>query len=405
MGFPRLTLGGAVAGVLAVGTVQADEWSATPRVSAGVEHDSNKTLVIRDPISASGVIVDAAVALGWATETSNLVLTPRVRWGRYNEEPDLLDHTDFYLDLASSGSTERARYGLNGNLTLDSVDTSQTIAEEEGLRRLRRENVDRNRRNLAPSWSYILTERDTASLSGSFTWVDYDESDLLQGGYVDYRYHVLNASLAHAFTERDTVSLIGYYSRYSRDLFDAVTDSVGMQVGYEHQFSETLKGSVAAGAVRSDFSSDADDLLDSGDDTEYGQLINASLSQRLERDQWTLSAGRTLSPTGDGVLVRRDEVRGDYWRQLTERLTGHIGGLLYHDESPTKAGGILRPDRTYGRVELGLAYQLSPYWTLRGQYRYRFEEYDLLGGGDDRADSDSFLISIAWQGEKYATAR
>lgn len=432
----RAALAVAAAWLLASVAARADEWSVTPRLTASVEHDDNKTLRRTDPISATGVVVDVGAALGWQTDTTNVVLTPRLRSGRYDKERDLLNDDNLYLDLASSASTERARYGLNGNLTLDSVDSSETIAEEEGLTRIRRTvSIDRDRRVLAPSWSYNLTERDTASLSATLSWVNYDQGDGTRSGYVDYKYHVLNASLGHAFTERDTLSGILYFSRYSRDVLNSVTESIGLQVGYEHAFTETLKGSVAAGGVRSEFSSDAGEvpagsivrtvtladgrtvqvpitpsgqllaLAAEADSTEYGQLINASLSQKLELDEWSLSLSRTLNPTGDGVLVSRDELRGNYRRKLSERLVGNVSALAYQDSAPSRAGQAIRPDRDYVRVEVGLAYRLSPYWTVRGLYRYRTETYDLVAGGEDTADSNAVWLSLAWQGEKQATSR
>jgi hypothetical protein len=426
----------AAAWLLASVAARADEWSVTPRLTASLEHDDNKTLRLNDPISATGVVVDAGAALGWQTATSSVVLTPRIRSGRYDKERELLNDDDLFLNLTSSSRSERARYGLNGNLTLDSVDSSETIAEEEGLARVQRfVNVDRERRVLSPSWSYNLTERDTASLSATLSWVNYDQGDATQRDYVDYRYHVLNASLGHAFTERDTVSGILYFSRYARDVLDSVTDSIGLQVGYEHAFSETLKGSVAVGGVRSEFSSDAGEapagsiirtvtladgrtvqvaltpsgqllaLVEEADSTEYGQLINASLSQKLELDEWSLSLSRTLSPTGDGVLVSRDELRGNYSRQLTERLVGNIAAVAFQDSAPSRAGQAVRPDRDYRRLELSLSYKLSPYWTVRGLYRYRMQQYDLVTDANDTAESNAFMLSLAWQGEKQATSR
>jgi hypothetical protein len=404
------------------GAALAAEWSVTPRLGVRMEYDDNRRLSLDCPARSTeeectpptgtfGTVVDAAAQLAWATQVSTVSVTPRLRASRYQEDPDLLDSDDQYLDLIASTRSERARYGLDGNMSLETVQTSETIADQEGVS-LRRRNVQipRDQWRLRPSWSYTLSERNVLSLDANLTWVDYGSEGRTgaAGGYVDYNFYVANASLAHALTERDTISGFAYFSRYERDVLDSVTDSVGFQVGYELALTETLKGSVAVGLVRSDFSSDSQRIEVAGrelvipglETTEDGQLINASLTQTLERGSWSVTASRTLSPTGEGVLVTRDELRGNLTHGLSQRLEGRLGVLAFADSSVGGQGQ--RSDRDYARVELGLRYRLTPYWSVTGQYNYRYEKYDT---NPDAADSNALWLTVNWQGNKWATSR
>lgn len=406
-------------GAWVAGPVSADEWSITPRLDARLQYDDNYRLVVSDPVSTVGTIVDLAADLAWRTEVSRASISPRVRVNRFDQQQDLLNTDDLYLDLAAETSTERARYGLRGGIESATVLTSETIQDQEGLSLGRREvQADRDAWRLRPSWSYVLTERDRLSLDADLSAVDYES--VPGGGYVDYRFAVANAALGHALTERDTVSGIVYLSRYDRDVLDSVTDSIGFQVGYERELTETLTGYAAFGMVRSEFTSDPLRFFVIGpggvplvgpdgrpvvievsnDSTDWGQLINLRLKQRLYEGEWSLEATRNLSPTGDGVLVTRDEVRADYTHRWTERLSGRLGVFAFKDESSTSRVQVA--DRDYARLELGVSYRLTPYWTVSGRYAYRYEKYDTV---DDPADSNAVWVTLAWQGDRWAASR
>ncbi|MCU0934882.1 MAG: autotransporter outer membrane beta-barrel domain-containing protein [Gammaproteobacteria bacterium] len=402
---------------LAATSAHADEWWAAPRVSLVGLYDSNPRLVTSGHDGAFGARLNLAADLGWATETTSVTFTPRLRSDRYTNEQDLLNSDDQYFDLTASTETERAKVGVDGKLSYTTVVSNEDVVEDIGPAQQRiREQVSRDSRTLRPHGSYRLTERDTLQADANLTDVNYGGQ-----GYVDYTFYVSNLSWAHALSPRDTVSLLGYASRFERDLprqFLGVaavndpkgtTDNVGLQVGYQRALTETLTGNVAAGAVRSEFKPDPLRFAGGGrldlfeDATNYGTLINVGLSQRLEQTEWEVSASRSLQPTGDGVLVRRDELKVDVSQDFGPLTTGRLAVLAFHDQrdqEQARAGN--RADRRYARVETGLSYRLARHWTLSGEYRYRYQKYQ---EAEDSAESNGLWVTLSYAGDRWSVSR
>ena len=403
----------------------ADEWSARPRVSSRLVYDDNPRLWRDHTNDALGVVTEAAVDLGWSDGASQLSFTPRLRYNEYGSDHPELDSLDQYYTLSGATSTERAKFGLSASASFATVLSTEDVVEETGGRERRDRKVDRDSLTINPSFSYVLSERDTLGVDVTASDVDY------QGpGYHDYQFYTANLSLGHALSERDTVSAILYLSRYDRTMLesgttlrlpfgsgsllvpvrgdvDATTDSIGAQAGYERSLTETLKGRVAAGVVRSELSAEKAKLpggLPSvelvEDSTDWGQLVNLSLSEKLERMTWEVAASRTLSPTGDGVLVRRDEVSGGLSRELAPRTSGRLRLVGFREEGLKSSADY--SDRKYARVEAGVSYRLTPFWTVSGHYQFRHEKYEYA---DDAANSNAFWLSIGYQGDKWAVSR
>ncbi len=395
-------------------TAPADEWSAKPRVSSRVIYDDNPRLFTDNQDDALGVITDAAVDLGWSDGASQIAFTPRLRHNEYDSDHPELDSLDQYYTLSGSTSTDRAKYGLNASASFATVLTTEDVVEETGRRQQRDRQVDRDSLSITPSFSYILSERNTLSVDFTASDVNYKGP-----GYRDYQFYTSNVSLGHALSERDTVSAIAYLSRYDRTLLDSgdlggllrskvdgTTDSIGAQAGYERAITETMKGRVAAGLVRSEFSADKAKLVGGGsvelfeDSTDWGQLLNFSLNEKLDRYGWEVAASRALTPTGDGVLVRHDELSGGLSRELGPLTSGRLRLVAFQEKGLKSTADFA--DRKYARFEAGLSYRLTPFWTLSGSYQYRYEKYN---DADDSATSNAFWVSIGYQGDKWAVSR
>lgn len=426
--WPALRWGWALAVALAVllpAVSSADEWSARPRVSLRLVYDDNPRLWRNHTNDALGVITEAAVDLGWSDGVSQLSFTPRLRYNEYGSDHPELDSLDQYYTLSGVTRTERAKFGVTASASFATVLSTEDVVEETGGRDRRDRKVDRDSLTISPSFSYVLSERNTLGVDFSASDVDY------QGrGYHDYQFYTANLSLGHALSERDTVSAIIYLSRYDRTMLesgtilripfwggllavpvrgdvDATTDSIGVQAGYERSLTETLKGRVAAGVVRSELSADKARLAGGlgsvelvEDNTDWGQLINLSLSEKLERMTWDFAASRSLSPTSDGVLVRRDEVSGGLTRELAPRASGRLRLMGFREEGLKSSGDY--SDRKYARLEAGISYRLTPFWTLSGWYQFRREKYEYA---DAAATSNAFWITIGYQGDKWAVSR
>jgi hypothetical protein len=393
----------------------AEEWSVTPRASAALVYDSNPRMFLEGEDN-TGVVTDLAADFAWRTEVSSLTFTPRLRVNRYERDRDAMDSDDQYYTLGASTATERGKYGVDASLSYATALTTEDIVAETGV--LRRDaRTSRDSWALSPRFSYILTERNT--LSGDFTLsaVDYDG-----GGYRDYQFYLANLALGHALSPRDTVSGILYLSQYDRLLredgdpfgpgvfvagdVEAASRSIGLQVGYERKLTETVTGTVAVGAVRTDFEADAVRLSTGGgadlfpDSTDYGQLLTAKLTQRLERGEWDLGLTRNLTPTGDGVLVRRDEAKAGYRRELGPRSTARAALVVFQEESV--GGQVNVANRDYALVEGGVSYRLTPYLVLSGKYVYRYEKYE---SADDAATANAVWLTLAYEGDKHAISR
>jgi hypothetical protein len=362
----------------------AVEVSVKPFVRTAVEFNDNRRLTTRAHDSVVGAIVDARMGIFLRTPVDEFTITPRVRSNRYHGE-DGLDTTDGFIDASYRRSTERSEYRLTGNFTKDSAlsdDLQDTVRVPSNTRRTSYE--------FSPQIIHRFDARTTGNASFTYTDVTYDKG--LDVGLVDYRYPVLALAFSHSLTERDDVSVSAYAARFEAPQLNSRADTTGVILRLNHRFSDTLEGYVGVGGSYTRLKPPP--AASRPDTNERGLLFSLGLRKQLERTRFEANLSRTLSPTADGQLVQRDELKVSLGHRFFEKLTGDA--VLRYLENSGLSGASTVSDRKVRRLDLTLRYRLSETWRLDGVYRFRSRH---VLRNPDTAQSNAFLAYLVYAGQ------
>ncbi len=339
----------------------AAEWSLAPTLTVGIDNDSNR-LLIPDATADQSWWLFSNVQLQRATDTTQLSITPQVRWQHFDSEA-LGDIVDRDLSGAFSWTQERGSFSLSAATLDDSTVTTELtetgIASGDSHRRTEEASV---------SESFDETERSALVLQAGYTDVSYygtltGELGLLEG----YRYPT--ASVGERFFLSSQTSLTA--SAFADELLAriSVNDSreTGGQLELTHTFSDSTQIDVSAGAsartLRTEIVSNQGFSL--GSESSTGTVASADITHAVELGKITLSYSRQLVPYGTGVLAERQQYQllGAY--HLTEKVGLDASVLRSVNNQSIVLLGLGR--RSYTGTTLGLDWRPLDAWKLRAE--------------------------------------
>lgn len=386
-------------GILAVllplmlpGLAAAEKYFIEPTFNLRTGYDDNINLSTNDEDDSFSAILNAKTRFGFRTERSDVGFGVRLNFARYTEND--LDKADQYFDMDAKHRLGLNLFRLQGNY--DRASTRTTELDTTGRIRKNKRVI---KTGLHPSWSRTLNERTTLQLGYAYNNTDYRVND--DSGLFDYSYKVADASLTYQLSERDSVFTSVDTSKY--DSSDAGTEfrSYRVRIGASHLFSETLSGSLSVGGIytKSDFRiRNGPD----GDTDDTGFLLDASLKKRFERTTADLSLGTSEVPTGNGLLMRRQDMRLNLRHDFNERTVFSLNSAVYRTE---KTGGINfdKEDRVFFSLWPKVSWRATPWWTISGEYRYRYQKYDNQSNG--YADSNAVFLSVNYVWPRESLSR
>jgi hypothetical protein len=429
-------LHGALLLVLAVSLpVPAAEWSAEPTISFRSGYNDNIRMTTQEHDSVWEATVTPALKFGVAEENRGLygkadVAIRRYSGGDGNESSDVLDREDAHFNVNAYHRTPRNEFrgliNLTRDSTLDEVDETGEFIEKSATRIIKTIN---------PGWSFNLTQLTRLDTDYSFTTVDFSDEDLFVNdrrltGNVEYDYHVASGSVTHAFTPKIQASLASSWSSYQPET-NLDSDTLSVQAGITHIFSETLTTSWLAGMRRTN--SDTAKQIPTGfciganpgakfpectggfpvitgfdiskDDTsDTGTVYKASITKLLESGKLSLTASRVSTPASDGNLndTTRFIFNGDHRITATLRASLRAEYSKIETISSATAGLIERDDRTIYRIIPSLSWRWSRQWVISGQYEYANKDEDNESG---TATRNAVYLSLTYRPDKLFTSR
>ncbi|ATE67022.1 hypothetical protein [Rhizorhabdus dicambivorans] len=228
-------------------------------------------------------------------------------------------------------------------------------------------------------WEYQATPKDTISANGGYTMTRYGNSPA--GNDTDN----IGGSLAwkHAINARTKIGVRGSVYRIDYDTPGLSTLIMQPTVTFSTLLSATWKLDLSAGVTFSDLSVPAP-LMDS---RKTGFAASAQLCHTGAKDYFCLFGDRSVSASGVGGTVVRDQIGVTYRRSLDERL-GFVWNGTYA-RSQSQAGGIGTRHYVSGRA--GLDWQVARNLKIGAEGRYR----DIYGQG--------FPVKADIGGDIYAT--
>ncbi|MET0535097.1 MAG: hypothetical protein ABW171_12800 [Steroidobacter sp.] len=367
---------------LCVAQTQAAEWQATPSAYVGSSYADNPRLLADGGTESSGTVGEFSADLKRSTERSEFSLRPRVRSARYKED-ESLDSDDQFVTGGYTWIGERSEWNSELSFTRDT-----TLTSELGSTGLVQSNRRREATNLLVAPQVMFTERVRGGAQLSLSRARYIDAE--STGLVDYRYESLSLFSTVALSDAgSSLSLTAQGGELSTQGFPGTgTRDATLRLSWTYHPWQLWTVGLSAGPswVETNAGSDQDWVFD------------ADIKRQGDRWWLTASGGRTQSPTGRGVLARRDEVELSLHRRLTERLTGNIGARwIRSQDSVPQLGAVTTYEVDYGRVELGASWRWSRDWSLALQLAGQTQEYEI--GSSARAEGYRAVLSIVWNGQ------
>jgi len=351
-----------------------------PSLNIGTSYADNPRLRVDGGSSAAGAVGELNATFKRLTERSELTLRPRLYTSRYNDD-DSLSSDDQFLTAGYRWLGERSEFGSEVGFTRDS-----TLTSELGLTGL----VQTNRRHEALTLSVgpkiMLTER--VSAGAQLFWLASHYQDAEFTGLVDYDYGAVSLYSSVALSEAgSSLTVTAQAGELSSDVpGGAVTRDGSLRLGWTHRPWERWTVSLSAGPsyVDTDYGSDS------------GVVFDAEIKRQSER--WSLSGGvaRSQSPSGRGVLTRRDRASLSLNRAITERLSATVSAQWIRNEDLRPQFGADTYSVDYGRLDVTTHWRMARHWSLALQLAGNAQDYETAS---QRAEGYRASLSMVWNGQ------
>lgn len=353
------------------------EWSFQPSVSLIAEYNDNKRLTTLPHDSVLGTKLDIKGKLGVETERAKINIIPRVRFSKYSGEENL-DSNDYFLDLRSLLTTEKMYWYLNGKYVRDTSLVSEL--EDTGLVQTRKK---REKVLLNPSFIYEFSERTNLNAAISFQQVEYTDAGLI--GLVNYNFKTIDIAVLTETGDKGELNIALNVSRLkAADVYNQ-SDHVGLSIMHKRSLTDSMKGEVLFGVRESDFYLGKD-----GD--KKGILFKLGINKEYEQAQLRAELSRTINPIGYGSMVQKDRFFIKVTRSMTDKLQALAKLSLLKQKGLEKSA--INEDRRYNQFDVRLHWQVTDGWSMRGGYRYRYNESDRLLNA---ADSNAFVFEFIYR--------
>jgi hypothetical protein len=366
-------------------TGMAAEWIAQPAITARYEYNDNVNLSILPQSSVRGSFVTPSLDFGVNTAVWQVSGGVSATQRRYSGQAGL-DRDDNTSRLSTVYRTERNTWQLTASRRLDSLLGTDLITADTGVAQTQTQT---DTRSVAPSWSWMYSERTTLQVMYQLNDVSYDDENTQGGGLFDYDYRSTTVVLSNQMSELNRVFITGGYSTYEVSNTGFDSDTVNVQVGATRIFSSTVQGTLQVGRRKTEAFTRED----------TGSLYSGNLERQFEKSLARLTVSRTLNPTGSGQS-EQDTLGLVLDNPLTPRLIWSVSGNLL--KTRYFAGNITGDDLTYYDFNSGLAWQWLRDWNMGLNYRYVHVKRD---DEPESADSNSVYLTLTYRPLKLAISR
>lgn len=372
----------------------AAEYIVGASFSPTFSYDDN-VLLNEDSNSSFKTQLRPTLSLVRSKENSNIAFNTGLRVERYTDLKDL-DREDPFANFSSRWNTERSNYGFSASY---SENAQRSIAEEDTGDFSSNATVESI--NLSPTYRYQITEKD--SVYGSYTYSErtYSDSGMSQNVFGrnlnDNKTHSVTGGWQHSITERLTGGLALTYANYeSSGTQQSEYDTYNFAVTSSYLLSEkwSLSGQVGYRTLENEITPIIGPTVT---DESSGSLFSFSSIYQGEINDVTFTLGRSLNPSGEGVVNEQDRISLNWRRSLTDKLSFSLN--TSYQETQT-ADSFNNTDREYMQFSPSLAWRLQEDVTLRFGYQYREQKGTTL----DSVDSNMVFMTIDydWNGLRFS---
>ena len=389
------------------GTRAYADWEAVPDITLGAEMNDNPALnTIMTPETQllgdqSRLLADAVVRIQKVEPRGEISFEPRVRGDMYvEEEAEFLESTDLFLRSNGVHRGQTVRLGYTADIASEQIlgvefletlptdpiaeDPSAIATTQVGI------NEQRTRVGIAPFVEIAMNSRSTIILDGHLIDVDYASSQL--GGRTDFLERSIGGEYRRLLgDQRGAFGVHVFATGYEASANANTTDTRGIDLIYSRDMSELWSWNASVGTQRADFAVNTGGRRVRG--TQDTPTFAFGVTKRGERSTMHSELVRRMSPDSLGFVAPRDEIRIGWTRAMSARVNGRLG-LRGIDAEGVPL--ILGSDRQYGRLELGIDWELRPTWSFVASYAYASAESELEIS--EPAESNALTLGIRYHG-------
>jgi len=395
---------------LAADPCRGAEWSFEPSVSLRSEYNDNIQLTPDPHPTVWGMMLSPDVKFSAATETLTVTGGLNLSFNRYLNQPQLnIDNYD--LSLRSRYKAERDSLQLDFDAIRDS-----TLVSELATTGVVLAYAPRNLLTVTPSWSRALTEATSISASYRYTNVRYQHTS--GTNLTDYQDQSASLGMQSNVDEGKVLNLAAYYDRYETPSPQTRQNTYGVHGGYDHAFSETLRGTFLVGWRRTQSTVSSQVLICDGPivvgicngtvtettavqkQNTSGFTLNAVLEKRSETDTVTGRLSQEIYPSGAGSLVQTQRVGINWAKQWSPTLTSNVDAAAYQTDY---IGGVVTSSNSrYYSLNSSLSWRLSEWGKLDVGYNYARQKYDTAPVA---ASNNVIFLSLSYAWPKLSVSR
>lgn len=368
---------------------QAQQTYFIPSVEVSAEQHTNRELQpVADLQDSSTAYIATLEALwGRRDERVDTYLRPRIRFQEYPDRKGI-DPVEAFLDFQTRRRSLRGEYMLNaafarqdsfnaefGEAGFDGTDPEVPDRTDTGIVLV---GNTRTAYDLRPAFQYQLSER--TGLRGALEFQDVSfEKNSLADARVGFRDIYLEGLLSRRLGPRGDIAAGPYVSRYEAEDDLNTTDSFGFKVEWGYQWSELSHAAFDLLAERAEI----DRPVAGGDESTTSFGLGFTGVRKLQVSSLRYSIGRFLEPSTRGGKTERDEIRLQYDRALSPRLSLKSAVRLGRDQL---YGNNELQDRDLARAEIALRWMVSQTWFVGGGYKYAWQDREsAVGDADDNS--------------------
>jgi len=365
------------------GPAAADEIYAKAYLGQSLGYDDNPNFSFDSSGSGASLTSASSVSLsaGVQTPAYDFGTNASLTYSAFPQSPEL-NSVDGLFGASFARRFGLSRYGLRGNF---STDTTRTTDEEETG-----QFVEANtRRYVLSAGPFVETQLDPLnSISASAL---YTNQDRVSNDLPDSEEYSANALWTRILTPRTQAqaSMNGFvYDSNSNGSTES--QSIGLNVGFLHQFSPRLSARLLAGPVYStqrlrlnQTAINEFDLSQSDTDSDSSSIsyqVDSSVTYQVS-DRTDFGGGfiRTSSPsTTTGIITESNIINLFISHDLLREVS--VGASLTYNRRTTLAGGDGDDDlRDLVTVSPNLTWQLQDDLRLSLNYLFRWQRRDATG--------------------------
>ena len=364
-------------------------------ITTRAEYNDNIFLTTLPHGNVSSVVITPSLSGIIKEQHWQVKLNSKLRINKYSNQK--LDSNERLFDLTGQHSADRNVFSIN--MKHDLISSVRSTSTDFAISSERIEHITQS---VTPQYTRFLTERLVLTLSYSYSDTGY--LDLEDVRFIASYTESGSAALRYNLSERNQLSINFQAVDYTRKDKLGDIQLLDINIGFNHQLSETLSVDLSVGASRRNSTNLQTTILDFFGTTilvpqemntkTRGNVFNFGVTQSLETGSFgaRISRNTTTNSFGgvderDKFLINHDEKFSSLWRYST--------AVSYEDITSVSVA-TTSTDREVLFLEARAYYALTRNWKVSMSYRYSQRKFKNLSSGESTADSNRLHLGLAY---------